>query len=110
MLVLGQIVMVLHTFGACRKRQQCKQERQLQPTVVKPSGDSTVYKVTLNNGAWPTSIQHYSGGVNASNLLMTVNTTWDFSNACPWPNCHGAAYVRRLSETTTMQAGASTAT
>jgi RHS repeat-associated protein len=72
---------------------------QQQVNALNPSGDSTVYTFTLNNGDWPVQVQRYD---SSSGLVNTVNTTYDFSVACPWTNCHGAAYVRRLSETVTI--------
>jgi RHS repeat-associated protein len=72
---------------------------QYQVTTGKPSGDSTITTFTLNNGPWPTEIQSYDSG---GNLLTTINSTYDFSNACPLWNCHGASYVRILSTTDTV--------
>jgi RHS repeat-associated protein len=72
---------------------------QQKVTVSKPSGDSSVYTFTLNNGAWPVQIQTYD---SSSNLLATVNNTYDFSQACPFTNCHGAAYIRLLTAQTTV--------
>jgi RHS repeat-associated protein len=71
---------------------------QQEVTVKKPNGASTVYTFTLNNGAWPVQIQ-FSG---SSTLLATVNNTYDFSNACPFVNCYGAAYIRLLTMQTTV--------
>lgn len=72
---------------------------QQKVTVKKPSGASTVYTFTLNNGAWPVQIQSYD---SSSNLLATVTNTYDFSNACPFANCYGAAYIRPLTTQTTV--------
>lgn len=76
---------------------------QEKVVVTKPSGDTATYLFTLNNGIWPTQIQNAS----AAGVLSTVNNTWDFSNPCPFtedinPPCHGAAYIRLLSQTTTL--------
>jgi len=72
---------------------------QQQVTVTKPSGAYIVTTFTLNNGAWPVKIQSYD---SSGNLLSTVTNTFDFSNSCPLPNCHGAAYIRLLTQQTTM--------
>src|SRR5207247_6085976 len=70
-----------------------------QTTVQKPSGATTVYTFTLNNGAWPTTIatKDRSGA-----LLSQVDNTWDFGQSCVLLNCHGASYIRLLTEKTTV--------
>jgi len=72
---------------------------QQKVTVRKPSGDSTVYTFTLNNGAWPVQIQSSD---SSSNLLSTVSNTFDFSQSCPFTGCHGAAFIRLLTTQTTV--------
>jgi RHS repeat-associated protein len=72
---------------------------QQKVTVTAPSGDHTIYTFTLNNGAWPVQIQSYD---SSSNLLQTVNNTYDFSQACPFTGCHGAAYIRLQTTQTTV--------
>lgn len=69
---------------------------QQQVTVTKPFGSSTVYTFTLDNGAWPTQVQSYSGG----NLVATQTVAWDFTNSCPFTGCNGHAYIRTLQENT----------
>jgi YD repeat-containing protein len=71
---------------------------QQQVTSTSPTGEKTVYTFTLNNGDWPVQILRYDA---SANLIATVNTTWDFSGVCPWYQCHGAVYVRRVSEAVT---------
>jgi RHS repeat-associated protein len=71
---------------------------QQSVTVDEPSGASRVYTFTLNNGAWPVSIKSYQG----TNLLSTVANTYDFSNACLYSGCYGAAYIRLLTAQTTV--------
>jgi RHS repeat-associated protein len=71
---------------------------QQQVTSTNPNGDYTIYTFTIDNGDWPVEVQRYNA---AGTLMSTVNTTWDFSVACPWSGCHGHAYVRKLSETVT---------
>jgi RHS repeat-associated protein len=48
-------------------------------SVTKPNGDTDVYKMTLNGGAWSTTAQFYTG---ASTLLATINQSFNFSNLC----------------------------
>jgi RHS repeat-associated protein len=74
---------------------------QQSVTVSKPSGASTVYTFTLNNGAWPVETQSYD---SSSRLLATIKNTFDFSQACQYTGCHGAAEVRLLTTQTTMYA------
>lgn len=76
----------------------CKQK----VTIAKPSGDNVVYTFTHNNGAWPTTIETYSGPVSPSNLLQTVNTDWDFTVSCPQTGCTGSAFIRVLKTTRTL--------
>ena len=59
---------------------------------------STIFTFVLNNGAWPTVTQYYTGGT----LVKTVNTTWDFTNACALIGCTGAAFIRKTGETETL--------
>lgn len=73
---------------------------QQQTTVQDPEG-TTVYTYQLNNGAWPISIVREPSGGTA---LSTVTNTWDFSQACVANNCHGAAFVRLLTQQTTVPA------
>jgi RHS repeat-associated protein len=80
---------------------------QQKVTVTAPSGDHTIYTFTLNNGAWPVQIQSYD---SSSNLLQTVNNTYDFSQACPFSGCHGAAYIRLLKAQTTVSTPAGSIT
>ncbi len=68
---------------------------QQKVTVTRPSSDDTVYTFTLNNGAWNTQTDSYTGSSSGGGtLLRTVTTDYDFSNSCPDPGCTGAAYIR----------------
>ncbi len=73
-----------------------------QVTVTKPSSDNVVYTFGLNNGAWMSQAQYYSGAVSPANLLKTINQTWNTSNPCPIPGCTGSAYIQKVSTTTTL--------
>ncbi len=79
---------------------------QQKVTEVKPSGDNIIYTFTVNNGAWNTETDFYTG---SSTLLRTVTQDYDFSNACP--GCVGAEYIRRTRVTTNdVTVGSSTIT
>jgi hypothetical protein len=52
---------------------------QQKMTVRRPSGDTTVYTFTLDNGAWPTQIQQYDA---SNNSMSTTTNTWDFTQNC----------------------------
>jgi len=70
---------------------------QQQTTVTRPTGDTTNYIFTLNNGAWATSIVSKD---SSGNTLSTTGKTWDFSTNYPIPYNYGAAYIKLLAETT----------
>src|SRR5579872_3979009 len=72
-----------------------------QVTLTKPSGDQRVYTFTLNNGAWTTQIQVYTGSAGTGTLLRTLAKDYDFSNACPTSGCFGNAYIRLIRTTIT---------
>lgn len=74
---------------------------QQKVTVTAPSGDYRIYTFTLNNGAWPVTIQNYDA---SSTLLSTTSNTYDFSQACVTYNCHGAAFIRLTNSQTTVSA------
>lgn len=68
-----------------------------QVTVNAPDSSQRIYTYTLNNGAWPTIEKFY--GTNGS-LLATITNSFDFSNACVYTGCIGAAYIRLLATQT----------
>ncbi len=72
--------------------------------MAKPSGDNVVYTFGVNNGAWTSQVQSYSGPVSPSNLLMTVAASWNTSNTCPAsdPSCLGSSLIQKITETTTL--------
>jgi RHS repeat-associated protein len=78
---------------------------QEQVIMHKPSGDETVYQLTLNNGAWNTSTTAYNGSANPSAAIVTVENVYDFSNACPSQVCSGAEYITKSSALTTLYGG-----
>jgi YD repeat-containing protein len=74
---------------------------QQQVTMSKPSGDQIVYIFTLNNGAWETQAQFYTGVAGTGPLLRTTTKDYDFTHACPLAGCFGNAYVVTSRVTTT---------
>lgn len=75
---------------------------QEQMIVHKPSGDETVYKLTLNNGAWNTNTTAYTGSAASGTPLMNVVNTYNFSNPCPNQICIGANDVTKSTSVTTL--------
>ncbi len=73
-----------------------------QVTATKPSGDQTLYTFNLNNGAWNTTMQSYTGSVAGGNLQMTVQNTFDTSLQDPIDG--GGAFTRLTQTTTTLPA------
>jgi hypothetical protein len=74
---------------------------QQSVTITQPSTDDTVYTFTLNNGAWDSQVQSYTGSASSGTLLKTVAADFDFTNACPFAGCSGNAYIRPIRVTTT---------
>jgi len=72
---------------------------QQKVTVTKPSTDQMIYTFILNNGAWKSQVQAYTG---STTLLSTVSNAWDFSQSCSPQPCTGAFNVRVLTTTTTL--------
>jgi RHS repeat-associated protein len=62
-----------------------------QVTVARPSGDTKVYQLTLNNGAWNSQIDVYQG----TSKLTTVTRNFNFTSyPCSSPLvCTGAEYI-----------------
>ncbi|GGG75787.1 RHS repeat-associated core domain-containing protein [Edaphobacter dinghuensis] len=75
---------------------------QEQMVVHKPSGDETVYTLTLNNGAWNTNTTAYTGSHLSGTPLMNVVNTYDFSNPCPSQICIGANDITKSTAVTTL--------
>ena len=73
---------------------------QEQMTVTRPSGDSRVYNLTMNNGAWDGETDTYQG----STKLLTVVNNYTF-NAYPCSSqyiCNGSEYIAASSSTATL--------
>lgn len=76
---------------------------QVTVTTPAPTANDTVYKLTLNNGAWNSEIDQYSGSSMSGGTLLQVNsTTYDFSNLCDPTLCIGSQYIRATTNTTTL--------
>ncbi len=75
---------------------------QQKVTFTTPSSDNTVYTFILNNGAWRSQIDSYSGAVAPANLVATTANVWDFSQACSPAPCTGASRIRISRTTTTL--------
>jgi RHS repeat-associated protein len=73
-----------------------------QVTVTKPSTDNVVYTFSLNDGAWKSQVQSYTGAALPANLVASSASTWDFSQPCSPLPCTGASHVRILRTTTTL--------
>jgi RHS repeat-associated protein len=69
-------------------------------TRTQPSTDAAVYTFTLNNGAWNTQRQFYTGSATTGTLLKTITNDFDYTNACPLA-CTGNAYIRPIRTTAT---------
>ena len=74
---------------------------QEKMTVHRPSGDETVYNLTLNNGAWNTNTQRFTGSAVSGTLLSTTDTAYNFSNPCG-SACTGSQFITASSATTTL--------
>lgn len=77
----------------------CQVGCQQKVTVIAPSTDKTVYTFTLNNGAWKSEVDFYTG---STTLVATLKNTWDFSQSCTPSPCSGAQNIRVLTTTTTL--------
>jgi len=71
-------------------------------TLTKPSADNAVYTFTLNNGAWKSEVDSYTGAIASGSLVAIVADTWDFSQPCSPSPCAGASNIRVLRTTTTL--------
>ncbi len=89
----------MNVLSTCSSTQVGCQQNMI---VVKPNGDTTVNTFTLNNGAWPVQIQQFKGSNTSGTLVSTTNNTFDFTTGCVITGCHGAAYIRKTSETVTV--------
>ncbi|MEO6804843.1 MAG: RHS repeat-associated core domain-containing protein [Edaphobacter sp.] len=76
---------------------------QEKVTVQRPSGDQTVYKLTLDNGAWDTSTTIYAGPASSGQAKATDQATFDFSKVCNYTFvCGGAQYITKSNDVQTL--------
>lgn len=72
---------------------------QEKVVVHKPSGDETSYELTLNNGAWNTKVDAYTGPVSGTPPISITNT---YSFQCS--GCD-SSYITKSSSVTTLSNG-----
>ena len=71
-----------------------------QMTLSRPSGDSRVYMLTLNNGAWDGETDTYQGALKLLSVVNNYNfTSYQCSSSII---CNGAEYIAASSSTATM--------
>jgi len=75
---------------------------QEQIAVTRATNDATVYTLTLNNGAWNTQTDHYSGSSTSGTKKMTTVTNYNFTNSCDPTICQGAEWVTASSSKVTL--------
>ena len=94
----GNTVFTPHVLTQCKSGEVGCRE---QMTVLRPSGDSKVYTLTLNDGAWDSQTDIYSGSPGSSSKLTTVTTNYNFASyPCTDPSiCTGAKYIKASSNT-----------
>jgi RHS repeat-associated protein len=74
----------------------------------KPSGDETVYQLTLNNGAWNTGVTTYTGSAAGGLTLSNITKVDAYANGCSiFPACSGANYLSQSLSTTVLYANGS---
>lgn len=74
---------------------------QERVTLHRPSGDEVQYTLVLNNGAWNTTTDVYSGAVSSNNKLTSTASNYDFSQPCG-AGCIGSQYIQKQTSTTTL--------
>ena len=74
---------------------------QEKVNVHRPSGDESVYTLTLNNGAWDTNVTVYQGAASSNQAKLAVVNAYDFSQPCT-TGCSGAQNVTKTTETDTL--------
>ena len=77
-----------------------------QMTLSRSTGDSRVYTLTLNDGAWDGQTDTYSGSPQSSPKIMTVVNNYNFT-AYPCPSteswiCTGGEYIAASSSAVTL--------
>jgi RHS repeat-associated protein len=75
---------------------------QQKVNVHKPSGDESVYTLTMNNGAWNTDTKIYTGAAASGTAIMSNTNLYDFTHPCASSICTGAQYITKSTTTTTL--------
>lgn len=78
---------------------------QEKMTVTTATGDDTVYTLTLNNGAWNTTVDSYQGSSSTGQKLFSTVSQYDFSQDCIYGVCVGAKYIHPSSRVTALPGG-----
>jgi RHS repeat-associated protein len=74
----------------------------------KPSGDETVYQLTLINGAWNTGVTTYTGSAASGQTLSKTTSADTYTNGCSNAStCFGANYLSQSLSTTVLYANGS---
>jgi RHS repeat-associated protein len=74
----------------------------------KPSGDETVYQLTLINGAWNTGVTTYTGQSAGGQTLSNITSVNQYTNGCSNANtCSGGNYLSQSLSTTVLYANGS---
>jgi YD repeat-containing protein len=74
----------------------------------KPSGDETVYQLTLANGAWNTAATTYTGSAAGGQTLSNITNVNQYTNPCSnVPQCLGPNYLNQSLTTTVLYANGS---
>ncbi len=74
-----------------------------QVNLHKPSGDETVYQLTLINGAWNTGATVYTGSAASGQKLSSSTSTNQYANGCTTTvACFNGNYISQSLQTTTL--------
>jgi RHS repeat-associated protein len=74
----------------------------------KPSGDETVYQLTLINGAWNTGTTTYTGAAAGGQVLLSTTTVDGYTNGCNGAYvCPGGNYLSQSLATTVLYSNGS---
>jgi RHS repeat-associated protein len=70
------------------------------------AADDIVYTFTLNNGAWNSQVDYYTGSAANNVLLASALTDYDFSNLCG-TTCTGSQFIKTIRNTVILPNGKS---
>jgi len=72
---------------------------QEKMTAMDGNGNTVVYQLTLNNGAWNSQLDYYNG---SSTHILSTATNYNFTTPCTAWWCTGAEWVTASTTTTTL--------